>query len=132
MVKTSQVWETPPVGCEGCENFLNAALLIQTDISPEDLKTTFRQIEGQLDRVRTADKFAPRTIDIDTLIYDGEIVEPEVWEHVHLAVPVAELLPELTNQETGELLSEIAERMLQEKSIRLRADVNISHTCDAP
>ncbi len=125
VLKYSQVWETPPVGCEGCENFLNAALLIETSLDPSELKATFRQIEAQLDRVRTADKYAPRTIDIDTLIYDGDIVESEIWEYAHLAVPVAELMPQAKNRETGENLQKIAQRLLNEAEIKLRKDVEL-------
>jgi len=125
VLKVSQVWETPPVGCEGCENFLNAAALIQTDRSLEELKTIFRQIEKDLDRVRTADKFAPRTIDIDTLVYDGVVVEPELWAYAHLAVPVGEIMPEVVNEKAGKVLGEVAEKMQREQLIKLRADVRL-------
>ncbi|MBC8503941.1 MAG: 2-amino-4-hydroxy-6-hydroxymethyldihydropteridine diphosphokinase [Chloroflexi bacterium] len=125
LLQTSQVWETPPVGCEGCDNFLNAAALIQTNLSPDELKAIFRQMEREMGRVRTDDKFAPRTIDIDILVYDGEVIEPEIWEYAHLAVPVAELIPMLENVDNGMILSEVSERMQKEQAIKLRADVNL-------
>lgn len=122
---TSQVWETPPVGCEGCENFLNAALLIRTDLNPNELKIIFQDIEASLDRVRTEDKFAPRTIDLDILIYDEVLIETELWDHAHLAVPVAELLPDFSNKDSGKLLSEVAGLMQIVQTIKLRKDVRL-------
>ena len=126
VVGISRAWETPPVGCEGCDDFLNAAMLIKTDKSPDELKTIFRQIEARLERVRTKDKFSSRTIDIDTLIYDGIVIEPEIWEYAHLAVPISELVPDLSNKLTGEMITDVAEKMINERVIKLRSDVWLS------
>ncbi len=125
MVSISRAWETPPVGCEGCDDFLNAAMLVKTDKSPDELKKIFRQIEARLERVRTDDKYSSRTIDIDTLIYDGIIIEPEVWEYAHLAVPVSEIVPDLLNEQTGEMITDVVKKMLNEGAIKLRADVQL-------
>jgi len=125
VLKYSQVWDTPPVSCDGCENFLNAALLIQTSLSFDELKDQFRGIEKSLGRVRTADKFAPRTIDIDTLLYGGEVMEPDIWDYAHLAVPVAELLPDLENQDTGDKLGNVAKKLIEASQIELRLDVTL-------
>jgi 2-amino-4-hydroxy-6-hydroxymethyldihydropteridine diphosphokinase len=118
----SRAWETPPVGCVGCDNYLNAALLIETDISNDALKLRLREIEAQLERVRTGDKFAPRTIDIDVLIYDNQVIESNLWKYSFLAVPVSELMPDFRHPESGELLIDIAEELM-EADIELREDV---------
>lgn len=119
----SRAWETPPVGCVGCDNYLNAAVLIKTDVPNDELRLSLRQLEAQLDRVRTSDKFAPRTIDIDVLIYDGELIEPNLWKYSFLAVPVSEVMPDYKNSATGESLCEIAQRLMDESEIELRDDV---------
>ena len=62
------MWETPPVGSRG-SNFLNAALLIRTTLTSGLLKSlVLRPIEIQMGRVRTANKNAPRPIDLDILV----------------------------------------------------------------
>lgn len=122
----SRAWETPPVGCVGCGNYLNAAVLIETDIPNEELRLHLRKLEAQLDRVRTSDKFAPRTIDIDVLIYDNQLIESDLWKHSYLAVPVAELIPEFPNSKTGETLENVARRMRRESEINLREDVQLN------
>jgi len=124
VLETSRAWETPPVGCVGCENYLNAAILIETDIPNEELRLRFREIEAQLDRVRTSDKFAPRTIDIDVLIYDNVLIETNLWKYAFLAVPVSELMPEFPHPETGQALIDIAEELM-EADIELRPDVHL-------
>lgn len=122
----SRAWETPPVGCEGCENYLNAAVLIETDFPNDELRLLFRDIEAQLDRVRTSDKFAPRTIDIDVLIYNNLLIEPNLWKYSFLAVPVSELMPEFENPDSGEKIIDIAQRMVQTDDIKLREEVSLN------
>jgi 2-amino-4-hydroxy-6-hydroxymethyldihydropteridine diphosphokinase len=107
--KVSTCWETQPVGTEG-PKFINAAVCIQTELEPETLKTeVLRAIESELGRVRTADKYAPRPIDIDTVIYDGKVLDPALWSLAYLALPFAELLPDLVHPDTGRRLADIAQ-----------------------
>ena len=111
--EVSRIWKNPPVGSTG-EDFLNAAVRIRTSLEAEDLKTrVLRPIESQLGRVRTRDKYAPRTIDLDILIIDGKVCDPQIWKRAFLAVPLAELLPRYTDPKTGETLSEAARRLAE-------------------
>jgi len=102
------VWETPADGTSG-PNFLNTALAAQTPHHPEELKDrVLRPIEVRLGRVRSADKYAPRTIDLDIVLYDRHLIEPRLWSLAYLALPMAELLPDLLQPETGKTLAEVA------------------------
>lgn len=119
----STAWETPAVGFEGAD-FLNAATLIQTPLPTDRLKEqVIRVIESQLDRIRTKNLYAPRTIDLDILIFDGEVKYPNIWKYAYLAVPVAEIIPGLTHPETGETISQAAERLAKITRIEARPDV---------
>lgn len=110
----SRVWETPPVGTAG-PPFYNAAVGLLTDLPPEALKRRLlRPIEAQLGRVRTSDKFAPRTIDLDLVVYANEVLDPEVWQYAHIAVPLSEILPGLRHPKSGETLARCAARLLHE------------------
>jgi 2-amino-4-hydroxy-6-hydroxymethyldihydropteridine diphosphokinase len=122
----STIWETPPVGTNG-PDFLNAVALIQTKLPAKELKNlVLRQIETQLGRVRSADPNAPRTIDLDILIYNGQVLDDEIWHQAHLAVPLAELIPEHAHPESGELLLEIAARLAEMTPLKSREDVLIN------
>jgi 2-amino-4-hydroxy-6-hydroxymethyldihydropteridine diphosphokinase len=94
LVKMSSTWETIAVGSDG-PNFLNTALLIETPLSAEEFKATvIANLENQLGRIRTTDKNAPRTIDLDIIIFDQTLLEPALWKKAFIAIPMAELLPE--------------------------------------
>jgi dihydroneopterin aldolase / 2-amino-4-hydroxy-6-hydroxymethyldihydropteridine diphosphokinase len=133
LLAVSPVYETLPVGKTDQPNFLNAAALIETDRPPEDLKSGVLQpIERALGRRRSADKNAPRTIDLDIALYGARVVElgprhvpdPDILHYAHLARPLADLAPTLQHPETGETLHEIALR-LAEGGLTPRPDIDL-------
>lgn len=116
----SPAFATPAIGPDGLPapqpEFHNAALLVETDLDPGSLQTALRAVEHQLGRVRTADKFAARPIDLDIAYYgdtcvelDGKrIPDGDVLRFAHVAIPLAAVAPEWRHPETGESLSAIA------------------------
>jgi len=146
VVALSPVYETTPVGLRDQPDFLNAAAIIRTDLSPAALKDgPLATIEQQLGRARAADKNAPRTIDLDIALY-GDIVgdytpadgrprrlpQPDLLRFAHAARPAADLLPNTPHPVTGELLGDIAPRLVRAARaahgdvIRPRPDVDLS------
>ncbi len=124
-ISISSFWETLPAYTSG-PNFVNAAGQIQTFLAAPELKSqVLRQIEAAMGRVRTQDKNAPRPIDLDILIYDDEILDPRIWYEVYLAVPLAELLPDLPNPDTGETLRSVAARLERQAPVKSRLDIRI-------
>ena len=114
----STVWETPPVGAAG-PNFYNAAALVAAPFSPARFKqAVLRPIEAALGRQRTADPNSPRPIDLDILVIGRRVVDEDVWQYAHWAVPVAEILPDLRHPHSGERLGEIATRLAAETPLR--------------
>jgi 2-amino-4-hydroxy-6-hydroxymethyldihydropteridine diphosphokinase len=88
----SSVYDTPPVGTSG-GNFLNAVVVAKSPYPPQQLKEeVLRPLEIALGRQRTEDKFAPRTIDLDIIAWDGQILDEDAFRYAHLAVPLAEIL----------------------------------------
>lgn len=75
-------------------------------------------------RVRTSDKNAPRTIDLDIIFFDQNCLEPNLWHYAFRAVPVAQVLPD-TPSEAGESLKDAADRLAQHTPIWIRGDVEI-------
>ncbi|MCU0522157.1 MAG: 2-amino-4-hydroxy-6-hydroxymethyldihydropteridine diphosphokinase [Anaerolineae bacterium] len=120
VVATSPVYETAPVGKADQADFLNAALLVRTTLGAEALKAgPLHAIEQALGRARTADKNAPRTIDLDIALFNYAVLDigvrhipdPELVTRAHIAVPLADLAPYYVHPETGETLEEIAARL---------------------
>lgn len=122
LLRISRVWETASVGSAG-PNFLNAAILAQTSLNQKSLKLKIlRPLETRMGRVRSADENAPRPIDLDIILFDGQVLDSTIWNFAHRAVPVADIQPELRS-DSGEMLIEIAGKFVSEGSIHLRLDV---------
>src|SRR6187200_3653162 len=74
IVAVSRLRETEPVGPVEQGPFLNGAVQVTTDLTPQQLLERLLAIEQRLGRVR-AERFGPRTIDLDLLVYGDEVVE---------------------------------------------------------
>lgn len=118
----STAWESPAVGRPG-PDFLNAALLVRTRLSRDELKDRLVRIETDLGRVRTGGPSDPVTIDIDLLAFDAEPPAPDLWALAHRSLPLAELLPDLASPATGETLAQSARRLASATRIEPRPDV---------
>ena len=136
LLVVSSAWQSPPADGSAQPDYLNAAVLIRTALSPgELLAAVISPIEQLLGRERSADKFAPRTIDIDLALYDdrtGEysgklIPHPDVVRRPHAALPLAEISPDKLHPVNGESLRAIAAR-LQDGGIRRREDLSLAPT----
>ncbi|HNO30779.1 MAG TPA: 2-amino-4-hydroxy-6-hydroxymethyldihydropteridine diphosphokinase [Anaerolineales bacterium] len=107
----SSIWESESVGFDG-PNFLNACVLVLTPLGPVEFKEqVIRPIEAALGRVRSTEKNAPRTIDIDVVLYDDQPLNTEFWEYAFVLVPLAELLPKLKHPAKHESISGAAEQV---------------------
>ncbi len=125
----SAAYASVAVGAPGSPPFLNAAVKATTTLPPRQLKReVLARIEQELGRQRSADRNAPRTIDLDLLLYGEEIIEdaetglvvpdPELLERAHTAVPAAEVWPQARHPRTGETLERIAARLAPGAGLR--------------
>ncbi len=105
VVLKSSYYLTEPWKMKTKNKFLNAALCIQTDLSPLSLLFSLQKIEKDMGRVKTLKKnsYEDRLIDIDILIYDNvkiqtyelTIPHPLMWERPFVLKPLAEIYPQL-------------------------------------
>lgn len=95
LIGASSFVETEPVGFKDQPAFINGAVLIETEMSCGELKAWLRKLENRLGRIRAGNKDGPRTIDLDILVWNGEVIDREVFERPFLMKSVRELLPEL-------------------------------------
>ncbi len=113
--RVSGVYETTPVGGLG-ENFFNGAALLETALGARELKRALREIEAQLGRVRTGNRYAPRTIDLDLVLYNQDCVDEEglrlpdplILQRPFMAQALAELDPNYVHPVEGRTLAQIA------------------------
>ena len=115
----SSVWQTAAIGYTEQPDFLNAAVLLETRLSVQDLRQqVIAEIENSLGRIRTENKNGPRSIDIDIMLFNDEILsvgsrripDPELLEHSYIAIPLAEIAPDFVHPEVKLTLKEIAQQ----------------------
>ena len=107
----STAWETQPVGAGG-PNYLNACVDFRTRVQAAELKqSVIRPIEAILGRVRTEERFAPRPIDLDLLMFDDQPLNLAFWGQAFVVVPLAELCPQMIHPLEGGSLAEVAGRL---------------------
>jgi 2-amino-4-hydroxy-6-hydroxymethyldihydropteridine diphosphokinase len=101
VVGASSVWETDPVGGPSQPNYLNAAVRVETDLTPLELLLACQRTEATLGRVRDV-RWGPRTIDVDVLLIDALVVDdpaltvphPRMAERSFVLLPLLELDPD--------------------------------------
>ena len=90
-VSVSSLIKTSPIGIPDQPDFLNGAAKIFTVMELTDFKSYLKGVEDRLKRDRTAPKFGPRTIDLDIVKWDGEIIDPDYYSRDFLKTVVDEI-----------------------------------------
>jgi 2-amino-4-hydroxy-6-hydroxymethyldihydropteridine diphosphokinase len=131
IVTVSGVYQNPAIGRPAQGDFLNAAVLLLTELQALELRAELRAIEAELGRVRTEDKYAARTVDLDLCLYenliyqspDFKLPDPDILERPHVAVPLADLDPDFEHPISAEPLVAIANRLRPGAELHPREDV---------
>jgi 2-amino-4-hydroxy-6-hydroxymethyldihydropteridine diphosphokinase len=108
--EVSSVYETEPWGVLGQPRFLNMVALASTSRSPRGVLEACMQVETELGRVRK-EKWGPRVIDVDILLYgdleveeeDLSIPHPNLLDRDFVMVPLLELEPDISLPGKGRL-----------------------------
>lgn len=124
VLQTSNAWESKSVGSDG-PNYLNACILFKST-HPQAVilkKDVIRPIEARLGRERNRNKFSPRTIDIDIVLFDNQPYNNKFWRYAFVIVPLAEIYPGYQNPIDGGNLAETATRLRSETWMETRPEV---------
>lgn len=84
LLARSKTIRTRPVGYQHQPDFLNAALLVSTPLEREAFRAYLKGVEDRLGRVRGAIKSGPRTMDLDIVAWDGEVVDEATIDTITL------------------------------------------------
>ena len=115
-LQVSTVYESEAVGFEG-DNFLNFVVGLETDDDVHTTQANMSAIEEAHGRVRGAEKFSSRTLDIDILLYDDLIIHEnglhlprdEIEKYAFVLQPLAELAPDLKHPVSGKTCKKLWE-----------------------
>ncbi|HLS36137.1 MAG TPA: 2-amino-4-hydroxy-6-hydroxymethyldihydropteridine diphosphokinase [Bacillota bacterium] len=114
----SPIYETEPVGYLEQADFLNLVIEVQTNLAPKALLEACQEIESALGRERTF-KNGPRTIDLDILTYEDEVVDkehltiphPRMKDRAFVLVPFAKIARDLNISLYGKTVSDLLENL---------------------
>ena len=92
LVARSEAVRTAPVGFQQQPDFLNAALVVRTTLERDAFKAYLKEVEHRLGRVRGPIKSGPRTMDLDIVAWDGDVVDDGYFQHDYVRGPVDDVL----------------------------------------
>lgn len=103
IVALSSFYRTPPLGPQNQPDYLNAAVALETSLAPEALLDHTQRIELQQGRVRKAERWGPRTLDLDIMLFGDAVINTERLTVPHYDMknrgfmlwPLFEIAPEL-------------------------------------
>ncbi|MCT9845095.1 2-amino-4-hydroxy-6-hydroxymethyldihydropteridine diphosphokinase [Leclercia adecarboxylata ATCC 23216 = NBRC 102595] len=125
VVALSSFYRTPPLGPQDQPDYLNAAIALKTALSAESLLDNTQRIELQQGRVRKEERWGPRTLDLDIMLFGDAVINTERLTVPHYDMkrrgfmlwPLFEIAPDLIFPD-GESLSALLTQLNAEKPAR--------------
>lgn len=129
VAKKSSIYETEPIGYVEQEPFLNMVIELHTSLTPEQLLIETQKIETKYGRQRD-EKWGPRTLDLDILLYGEEKIQtndlivphPRMWERAFVVIPLMELNCTL-HTETGNTIQDVYNKLHDKQKVVLWKEV---------
>lgn len=131
VLRKSSLYETEPWGFESQELFLNQAVIFETSLVPGEFLQLCLDTEQKLGRTRTPGvRYSSRTIDIDLLFWDSEIIDtpeltiphPRIAERNFVLTPLREIMPGFIHPVLKKNISELAGECPDNLSVRQLPD----------
>lgn len=115
IVRCSSLYETAPWGFESSDTFYNQVVTYDTKFLPEEILDKCQAVEKKLGRIRSNVQFCSRTMDIDILFYDSQIIDtprltvphPRLAQRNFVLAPLNEIMPNFIHPITRKTISSL-------------------------
>lgn len=116
IIRESAIYESEPWGFNSEQQFLNQVIKIETRMNPSDILKEIFRIETELGRKRGEnDQYTSRTIDIDILFFNNEIIReekltiphPKIQERMFTLIPLSEIDGRMIHPESGKSIGKL-------------------------
>ncbi|MCK5696974.1 MAG: 2-amino-4-hydroxy-6-hydroxymethyldihydropteridine diphosphokinase [Gammaproteobacteria bacterium] len=132
-LQLSPVYKTQAIGFKG-DDFLNLVACFETELTALDVEKTLKIIENKNGRCHNQEKFSARTLDIDLLLYDQDIINShgvnvprdEIEKYAFVLSPLADLAPELIHPQTHKTISTMWQQLQQQKQVGLLQKIDFN------
>ncbi len=102
-VATSSFYRTPPYGPADQPDYLNVVVALESQLTPEALLNHTQRIELEHGRVRKAERWGPRTLDIDIMLFGNQVIHTprltvphyDMYNRAFMLLPLLEIAPGL-------------------------------------
>lgn len=116
LIRTSSFYRTPPYGPADQPDFLNAAVYLVTHLSANSLLDHTQRIELEQGRVRKGERWGPRTLDLDIMLFGNLTLSNErltiphydLHQRAFMLIPLLEIAPDITTPDGQPLASALA------------------------
>ncbi len=124
VTRCSDWYSTKPVGVEGQDWYINGVVSVSVDISARKLLKELQALEKNMGRVRR-ERWGPRTIDLDVLLYGREVINDDSLEVPHprlhlrkfVLVPLAQIAPDLQHPVLKRSMSDLLAELKEDEQI---------------
>ena len=121
----SSIYETEPWGCDSDLNFYNQVIELFTLLMPLPLLDAIHEIEKMCGRDLSAPRYAPRTLDVDILLYGNSILDfpelviphPHLQERQFVLVPLTEIAPHVVHPILNKDMEQLLRACMDDKKI---------------
>ena len=134
--QVSRVYETVPVGeTPDPRLYLNLGVWAETELSPHDLLRAIKAVEAAQGRAFTSERWMPRPLDIDIILYGDLVLEtpaltiphPRMRERAFVLIPLAEMTPDYTLPDGAPVQGLLRDSQIQAQEVRVYdADLSVS------
>ena len=126
VIQMAAILETAPVGGPPQGLYLNTVVEVDTTLAPRDFLSTLQGIERRLGRLPAQERWSPRPMDLDLLLYGDVVINeqdlivphPRLHEREFVLHPMAQLAPEVIHPTLGQSIAHLLQEILSQPAVR--------------